>query len=244
MCRDTRPTSVVLRVATFNPRHGVGRLRARVAPRAGRHLPFARRRHPRAAGGRSVTSSVPASATNPRSIARALAMQHVAARREAHAGGWIAVQRVVRARTLRRCRSRRAPAPRGRRERRVAVLARVRLAGATVSASRARTSNTAVATRANSSRRCSRRWSAARRPRLDRGRLQPRAATTSNRCSRRAGSPPRRPGRRFPRHAPRRRIDWIAVDAGLRGASEPAVHEPVVGRPLPARRRPRRASRP
>ena len=148
-------------------------------------------------------------------------MRHVTARGEAHARRWFAVQRVVRARTHRamsKSSSSRAHegdenASRGRSR---ASCSRARLDQRRVHApptprwQRSRTARGGArdAVPAPGRRACSRATSTS-------------GPTTSNRCSPRAGSPPRRPARRSRRHAPRRRIDWIAVDAGLARASAP-----------------------
>ena len=224
MAADTRPDEVVLRVATFNARHGVGRL-GLVSHRG--LVDTCRSLDAEILALQEVDRHVIRSwfRDQPALIARALGMQHVTARAKRTPVGGSQCNALCARGHFEEIEAVDLPRRAGD-ENRVAVLARVVLAGASISVACAhlqhRGGNAREQLAAVLETLCRRPG-----PRLIAGDFNLTEKDVQPLLAAR-GFTAAPSGPTSPAHAPRRRIDWIAVDAGLVVLAS-RLHQPIVG---------------
>ncbi len=224
MAADTRPDEVVLRVATFNPRHGVGRF-GLVSHRG--LVDSCRSLDAEILALQEVDRRVVRSwfRDQPALIARALAMHHVTARAKRTPVGGSQCNALLARGRFEDVEVVELPRNAGD-ESRVAVLARVVLAGASISVACAHLQHRG----GNAREQLAAVLETLRRrpgPRLIAGDFNLTEKDVEPLLTAR-GFTAASSGPTSPAHAPRRRIDWIAVDAGLAVLGS-RLHQPIVG---------------
>jgi endonuclease/exonuclease/phosphatase family metal-dependent hydrolase len=221
---DTRPDEVVLRVATFNAQHGVGRL-GLVSHRG--LVDTCRSLDAEILALQEVDRRVIRSSfrDQPALIARALAMQHVTARAKRTPFGGSQCNALCARGHFEDVEAVDLPRHEGD-ENRVAVLARIVLAGASISVActhlQHRGGNAREQLAAVLETLCLRPG-----PRLIAGDFNLTEKDVEPLLAAR-GFTAAPSGPTSPAHEPRRRIDWIAVDAGLAVLGS-RLHQPIVG---------------